>query len=182
MTAFLSLLLNPRFLAAVGLAAALVGAYVYVDHRAYKRGVDASTLVWQEREAHELAAANLEIDRLNRAARAAEQLQAARVAGIAAQYEKDLQNANRTRDAALAAARAGSLVLRDPGAAPCKDAGGGPGGQAPAAAGGRDGAPGGGLSGQAAEFLLGEAARADEVVRQLTACQAVLLSDRQVTP
>jgi expansin (peptidoglycan-binding protein) len=51
MTAILTLLLNPRFLAAAGLVAALAGAYLYVDHRAFKRGADATEARWQAREA-----------------------------------------------------------------------------------------------------------------------------------
>lgn len=178
MSAILGLLLNPRFLAAMGLAAALAGAYLYVDHRAYKRGADASTLLWQAREAEELAAANVEIERLNRAARDAERLQADRVAAIASQYEKDLENAKRTRDAALAAARAGTLVLRDP-ATTCQDPGARAAGAPPASAGGRDGPAGANLSPAFTDFLVDLASEADQVVAQLTACQAVILADRK---
>src|SRR3954470_9817587 len=101
----LPFLLNPRLLLAVGLVAALVGAYLWVDHRAFKRGADAAEARWQGREATELARVNVEIERLNREARAAERAHAESLAGIASQYEKELQNAKSTRDAALAAVR-----------------------------------------------------------------------------
>jgi prophage endopeptidase len=179
---FLTLLLNPRVLAAAALVAALAGAYLYVDHRAFKRGADAAEARWQAREATELARVNVEIERLNREARAAERAHADNLAEIASKYEKDLQNAKSTRDAALAAVRAGKLVLRDPGAAPCQGAGAGGPGEAPAGAGRRDGGAGSQLSAAFTQFLVDFASEADAVVRQLTACQAVVSSDRQRDP
>jgi prophage endopeptidase len=178
MTALLSLLLNPRVLLAVGLLAAAVGAYLWVDHRGYARGAAATEATWQAREAEELSKANAEIEKLNREARARETAYAMDLEAVASDYEKDLRNAKRSRDAAMAALRAGTLELRDPGAAPCQGAGAGRPGEAPAGAGRRDGGADGRLSGEAAAFLLDLAAEADAVVLQLHACQRVVQTDR----
>lgn len=174
---FLSLFLNPRLLLAVGLLAAAVGAYLWVDHRGYARGAAATEAAWQAREAKELAAANFEIDRLNLEARAREAAYAMDLEAVASDYEKDLRNAKRSRDDAVAALRVGTLVLRDPGAAR-QGAGAGSHGEAPAGAGLRVGPAGGILSPAAAGFLLDLAAEADTVVLQLHACQGVVQADR----
>jgi hypothetical protein len=106
---------------------------------------------------------------------AAELAHEKRIEAIAADYDKEKINADRQRDIDIAAAVAGTIRLRDPGraggAAQC-DRGAGP--AAAAATGQRDAGPGAELSAEAAQFLLGEANRADAIVRQLGAAQAVI--------
>lgn len=171
-----ALLLNPRLLLTVGLLAAALGAYLWVDHRGYARGAAATEAAWQAREAEELARANAEIEKLNREARARELAYAMDLEAVASDYEKDLRNAKSSRDAAVAALRAGTLILRDPAAR--QGAGAGGPGEAPAGAGLRVGPAGGVLSPAASGFLLELAAEADAVVLQLHACQGVVQADR----
>lgn len=93
---------------------------------------------------------------------------------IATKYEQELTNASKQHAADVAAIRAGTLRLRDnAGRASC------PAPQTPSTSGGSDGSTGCELSQQFTEFLLSEADRADQYTRQLTACQQVIIQDRQ---
>lgn len=106
------------------------------------------------------------------AARAREHELANAAATIAQTLEKDKADALRKKDRIIADLRAGAIGLRLP--MPVPDSG-----SPPAAAGKCDGRAAGELPREVAEFLLGEAARADEVTKQLAACQAVLRADRK---
>ena len=141
-------------------------------------GVAKERAVWQGKESKELAAANAKILKLEQEARDREARQALALAEASADYQKRIADEKKKRDAAVAAARAGALVLRDPGrpVGACPDRGEAPG--APAGTVGRDGAAGGELSREAAAFLLELAGEADAVAEQLTACQAVVKADR----
>lgn len=140
-------------------------------------GHTAERVTWQAKETRELGAANKQILDLETAARAAEKLKQDTLAALAADYEKDLENAENQRKADVAAARSGAISLRDPGTGSAC-AGGSPASPATSGAGGGNGQAGGKLSSDATEFLLSEADRADTIVRQLTACQAVVSADR----
>jgi len=107
--------------------------------------------------------------------RAQEQAHSQAVAAIANDYQGRLTDAQAKTAIALNAIRSGSVRLRDPGAKACGD----PAPGTPAAPGRGNGDTAGGLSDQLATFLVSEAARADQVVLQLTACQAVIISDRK---
>lgn len=111
------------------------------------------------------------------AARDAERFRVIEMATIDAQHTEELTNAKRETDAALAAVRSGELRLRN--RFTC-DAAAGDGVPATGASAGVDRAgEGSGLQREDAEFLVRLAAEADDVVRQLRACQAVIAADRQ---
>lgn len=175
---------------AAGLAAlAMVSALFFsvvsyldgLDAKGYARGVEKERAAWLERENEELTGANAEIVELTNKYRKLEQESAANMADIAAQHEKDQDNAQAQRDADIAAVVAGSLKLRDPdraatGPADC----GGTASQAAASPAGGDSKAGAEFSGAATAFLLNEANRADEIVRQLNRAIDVIQTDRMV--
>ena len=134
---------------------------------------------WQTRENGELRTANATIKALQEQARKDEQTHAAALAAVSTDYERKLSDANKQRAADAAALRAGTLRLRDPnptGLRACGDLTA----QVGAGAGRRDGPEGGELSEAAAGFLLELVSDADDVARQLTACQAVVVKDREL--
>jgi len=133
--------------------------------------------VWQVRENEELRLANAKIIELNDTARNTERQHAEQVAGLSARYEKEKADVGKTKDAVIAELRAGHRSLRDPGAASFKTAGSGT-GKTDAAASQCDGGARSQLSQPTAEFLVTLASEADAIVKQLTACQAVILADR----
>lgn len=112
------------------------------------------------------------------AAREVERIHVDEMAAIAAQHEQEKQHALAEKDAVIAGLRDGTYRLRTRLAAAGATAD--LAAQVGAAAGIGDGAAQTGLRIEDAEFLLSEASRADDVVRQLTACQAVIVSDRGV--
>jgi prophage endopeptidase len=140
-------------------------------------GHTAERVTWQARENTELAGANQKIQALEEAYRAQEQQHAEQLNTIAVNYQKELDDANSKTEDLVRRARAGAFRLRDPGArthATC-------GNQLPeiaAGAGGRDDTGDRGLSTDAAGFLLGLAGRCNRVSRKLSACQAIIISDR----
>ena len=158
-------------------AAALAGV-------CYLAGRDIERSVWAEQQNSDLREANRALDAAHKAARIQEQEAARKVAAVSSTYQRDLANANRTKDIAMAALRSGALVLRDPVASSPPVSGGTA--EAPACACGRDGPPGGVLSASASRVLSGEASRflialaseADVVATQLQACQALVRADR----
>lgn len=133
---------------------------------------------WLAREAQQNAQAAARIQALQVEAREAEHRHGQALADISAHYQEQLTHADARRTRDIAALRAGALRLRDPASAPVPACGSAT-GQTPAAPGGRDGAERGELSGQAAEFLYRLASEADDLARQLTACQQVIRQDRE---
>lgn len=92
------------------------------------------------------------------------------------QHQKEMTDAQAAYDHDVAALRSGALRVRP--AASCPAAGK-PGVPAPAAGPGvGDGSQASGLSDANAQFLLRLGQRADDVVRQLAECQAVVAADR----
>jgi prophage endopeptidase len=166
---------NPWILLAFVLA--LIAAGLGGEYDGNKRGINSERVAWQAKDNKELADANTKILQLENDARAKEQAHADALASIATNYEQELQNAENTRKADVTAARSGALRLRDPGSHTEQACGGSP-GQTATASGGRDGQAGGELSPELAEFLVSEADRADTIVLQLGACQAVIVADR----
>lgn len=174
-----------RILAGVLLWLASLFAVGVWQHHA---GVVGERVTWQARETTQQATAAAQFKALSDAARAADQKHAADMAALAADYERKLSDANKQRAADIAAVRAGAIRLRDPGATmpACPGATA----QASPAAGRGDGAapgqlppaPAGLLSGQTSEWLIDFAADADDVARQLAACQQVIARDREGEP
>lgn len=170
-------MINPWVIVLVGIA--WLGSLVGVGWWQRHDGAAGERVVWQERANTELASANAEILRLENQARTQEAKHTAALATISKRNLEEKQRVETQHQADIVAVRAGTLVLRDPGAATvdaCASAAGTPG----ASAGGRDGGAGGQLSGAAAEFLLAEAERADVTARQLAAAQAVIVEDRRL--
>jgi hypothetical protein len=160
----------------LAIIAALVFGY---GERRYDQGVAKDQAANLKRDNVALAKANTTIQMLQADARAKEQANAEKDAAISAQYQKELQHEKVTLDRIVTDLRTGVVRLRiqlarartapgDSAAAP---------GTSP---GGCDGAETGELSPAASEFLVGLASEADDVTHQLTACQAVVIADRQI--
>lgn len=141
---------------------------------------------WQAREAKQQAAAADQYKKLYDAYRKAEQDNAVALAAISAKFEKERTDATKQHAADIAAIRAGALRLRDPGAAPvpaCRGSTAETGTSSSGCNGGAScefsGPHARLLSGQTSEFLVDLAADADDVARQLAACQQVIINDRK---
>lgn len=172
----LSLISEPyRLLAAAALWLASLFAVGVWQHHA---GAVGERVTWQAKEVTEQATAAAQFKALSDAARKAEQDNAAKMAALAADYERKLSDANKQRAADIAAVRAGSLRLRDK-SGTCMPAGTDPGSKAGPGPGIGNGATGCELSETASGFLLDFANDADDVARQLAACQQVILTDRK---
>lgn len=146
---------------------AVVAAIWLTKTVSFNAGVDVTNAEWQAR----FDRANAEADRK---AREAEQAHVNEVDRIAQNLIEERNRGFQERDQVIADLRAGALRLRPRFQCPARQQ------AAPAgtAAAGSDGGAQAGLSGADAEFLVREASRADEVARQLTACQAVIRADR----
>lgn len=168
--------MNPYVIIGIGAAWVLsLGAVGWWQNSA---GHTEERAAWQKRENTELVTANAAIKRLEEEARDTERRHAEDLNEISTGYQKELVNAKAQKDRDVAAARAGALSLRIP--SPCKGADGGQAGTATTGAGGRDAAAGTELPREVTAGLFELADDADEVVRQLTACQAVVSADRIV--
>lgn len=166
--------MNPYLILGIGIAwlASLVG----VGYWQNEAGHVAERVEWQKKDSDELRLANAEITRLNDKARADEREHTERLATVSTTYQKELKNANAQRERDVAAARAGALRLQF---RPDSDqACSGGTGEATTAASGRDGGTTAELPREITANLLNLANDADAVVVQLTACQAVVRSDR----
>lgn len=166
----LSLLMNPWVL--LGLLLALAGAGATGWHY----GAQHNEAAWQKREAQITAESAAKIEASMQRALTAERKSATDLAAVSAEFQKQLQEVDREKDRVIAGVRAGNIKL----SIPARCAGGGsnvPAAGAPAS--GRDGETRAELSAAAADFLVAEASRADAVVQQLAACQAVVARDRQ---
>lgn len=166
--------MNPYVI--IGLLVAWISSLGTVGYWQNMAGHTAEKAVWQQRDNDELRAANTRIHDLEEEARALEQRHATELAGISADYQKDLANAKAQKDRDAAAVRAGALSLRIN--TPCKDADRGEAGKAAAGASGRDAAATTELPREVTAGLFELADDADEVVRQLTACQKIVVEDR----
>lgn len=165
-------------LGAVLLMAAVLGAIYAYGQQQFGLGEKAERTAWLNRENTALTKANTQIKALEDKYRAQEQKHAQDMAAASAKYQEDLMHEKDTKDRVIADLRSGALRLRVP--VTCPDGAGGSGTAAPGPSTiGRDGETRAELSISASEFLVGLANEADQVVRQLTACQAVVFSDRQ---
>lgn len=180
------LLVGLAILAAI--AAIVYGVTAYlddVDAKGYTRGQKETAAAYEKRDSEKLAKATARVKELEDQVRAQERQHAVQLAGISAQYQEDLANVEKAKRDFVAGVHSGRIRLLDPGAAAgprCPGGSGGAPGETAAAAGGRDGPAPGELSREAAEFLLGLASEADALVKQLTACQRVVVQDRSAAP
>jgi hypothetical protein len=167
-----------KLLGAVLLVAAIVAAIYAYGQQQFGLGEKAERTAWLARENTALTKANARIKELEDQARAKEREHAQDMAAASAKYQEDLKHEKAAKDRAVADLRSGALRLRIPVA--CPDGAGGSGIATPGPGTvGRDGETRAELSVQASEFLVGLASEADEVVHQLTACQAVVIADRK---
>lgn len=156
------------------LIAALVGLGLLIGAYFYGRadGVAITERNWQAREAKINAEHAEKIAAAGKLARDAEGRHAAELAAVSADYQKKLKENRDAKDRAIADLRRTHQRLSIPAACPPPGGGGVP--ETRSASGGRDGEARAQLSQSAIDFLISLAAEADEVVLQLTACQAVV--------
>jgi len=125
----------------------------------------------------EAQALNKEIVSLQQRARKAEAAHAMALQSVSTSYQEKLNEVKRDKDKFVADVRRGAIRLRIPtsvqasrssatttGASACRC----------------DVQAGTELPSAVVEFLYSEASRADEIVEQLTACQAVVIEDRKI--
>lgn len=166
-------LLYWKYIAAAAAIALLTVAYnVHVDgliDDAVTAAVTENNGKWQDSEQKAIVASRAKAAEI-------EENHRKELAAQAAKYEKERADDKAKHDKDIAAVRSGAIRLRDA-AATCASAGNDP--KPSTAPSGSDGPKGADLSGSASEFLLSLANEADDVVKQLTACQQVILSDRK---
>jgi hypothetical protein len=175
-------------LLAIGVIAGLAGLHYGIDKRGFDRGVSQTTTKWQAQAAQDKAEYDKKKSELEEKALQKERAWSELLAGIDSRHQKEIRDAETRRRNDIAAARSGSIKLRDPGATECRPAGGGAGSAVAAAPGVGDAKERGELpreapsflSARATEFLIDLANEADEVVAQLGQCQAVVEADRKV--
>lgn len=173
-------------IAALALLSSIVwGVKSYLDGirtTADKAGYDRAIGEVAKRDNKALLDAQARVKLLQGEKEALERKAANNQAEISANYQRGLQDGKVRTDRFIADVHAGRIVLRDAGgrAAGAALGAGSEGGGAAAGAGGRDGATGCQLSTAASGFLLGLTGEADDLARQLTACQALIVKDREI--
>lgn len=166
-----------KWLAVLLLAAAAVYAIYSYGQQQFGLGEKAERATWLARENAQLTKANAKIKQLEEKYRQLEQDRAEVQAAISSKYQKDLNHVKTEKDRVIAGLRDGAFRLRIP-VATRLNAYGGSAAEVAAPACGRDGGTRTELPVEASEFLVGLASEADEVVKQLGACQAVINADR----
>ena len=167
--------MSPYIILAAIISIGLAGGFGYA--KGHRDGATSEKAAWYARQITQGALYSAKLLEAENAARAAEDAKADAVRALDTAYQKRLTDAQILHDADVAAARAGAIVLHDPGAPACP-AGDRSAGPVAAPASVSDGPARPGLSAAANEFLLSLADEADQLVNQLTACQAVITADR----
>lgn len=153
----------------VALAGALIGSYLYGS----SVGKAKSEVRWQKRELAINAESEKKIASATARVLAAERKSADDAADISKAFQEKLQEKDSEKDRAIASARASGLHVptkRSSCGNAVPKAGPGPSG--------RDGETRAELSDEIAEYFIAEATRADKIVEQLTACQALATANR----
>lgn len=114
--------------------------------------------------------------RLSNEVRAKESAHASKLASVSKTYQEELQNVRFEKDKFMASVRAGTIKLHIPKSASSYTTLG----QVNVTASRCDASTESELPRDVTEFLYSEASRADEIVKQLTACQSVVLEDRKI--
>jgi prophage endopeptidase len=156
-------------IAAVAGLVAIGGAYVWGRY-------DGGEIVRAEvtkRDNESLKRALAQLDDAHTKLREQERAAAVHVAQVSADYQKELSNVRQTTRDRTAAVQRGDVRLRDPGSPSVVCPSPLP-GTAPTP-GGRDGPAPGDLSAETSRFLLELTGEADEVAKQLNACQRLLV-------
>lgn len=154
--------------------AAAISAYSW----AYKNGVQAERVVWQEAENKALQITLADLQATQERLRIAENNHAVQLNHVSQTYQEKLTNEKQKLNNTLASYRAGTLSLRDKHAASNATACSGFTAEIGTGTSGRYATEGAKLSEPLAQFLIRLASEADEVVQQLTACQAIVNADR----
>jgi len=144
----------------------------------YNKGADVTRAEYATRDLQAATEAQAAYARIVERHRAKEQEWQKSLTAVSAQYQKRIAANETQRLADLAAIDSRTLILRDPNASGVQACSGGSSPSAGTAA-GRNGATGAELSSAASRFLLELASEADSIVGQLSACQAILRSERQ---
>lgn len=156
---------------------AVLAVLYFYGQQQFGLGEKAERALWLARENTGLVQANAKIKTLEEQYRTQEHKHAAAMAAISVQYQEDLKHVKATKDGIIAGLRGGTFRLRIPVASPVPTYGGAASGVG-ASTGGCDGGTRAELSVEASEFLVGLTSEADEVVKQLGKCQAVIKADR----
>ena len=160
------------YLAGAAIVLAVVSGLLWIG---YRHGVTTTDNAWQSRwdkQAADLAIARADAERL---ARQAERDSALAMASIDNAYQKGQADGKAQADRTIADLRSGAARLRERFTCPAAES------DLPdpgTSTGRSDAAAASGLQPEDAEFLIREAERADAVVRQLQACQAIIQQDR----
>jgi uncharacterized protein YdcH (DUF465 family) len=167
-----------KIIAAAVLLGVILVAAMSAYSWAYKNGVQAERVAWQQSENAKLQEAIAHINGLNKKIREAERSHAVELQTVSNNYQQGLKHEKQKLNDVVASYRAGTLSLRDKHATSNPAACVGFAADLSAGAVGRDATEGAKLSEPLAEFLIILANEADEVVQQLTACQALVNADR----
>ena len=168
------------YLAAIAAVAfAVWGAIAWHAGVHYDRGVAETTVKYQERDRKAQDAANTRIRELEDEYRTRENKRAAELVAVSGKYQLEKKRDNEKIAALERKLNDGSLKLYDPGARSAGKGNRSEAAEAGTCTGGRDAEAGAQLSTESARFLLHLTGEADDVVRQLQACQAVVESDRK---
>lgn len=160
----------------LGIVAGVWRAYDW----AYDKGVQADELVWQQRELSQAQQVAANIKQQEDDARAREAANSVAMAATNDNLRKGLNDAQHKNDILVAKLHDGTLRLRDPGHIDQPASCDGGAGQVATGSGGSDGTSGTQLSTEASDFLLSLSNEADNAVRQLTACQQIIVDDRKL--
>ena len=166
--------MNPQLIIAAIWLASLVGVGVWQN----ASGHAAERAKTTDRDLAELVSANKQIVDLTDKLIADNSAHATRLSLVAQTYEKEKQDEVSKRDRVITDLRAERIRLRDPGS---KSTTGRTESGITSTTGKCDGEARPFLSIEASEFLVRLTGEADEVVHQLTGCQAVVMSDRGIT-
>lgn len=156
-------------------------AFVGYGEQQYQAGELAERSTWLQRDNSQLQEANARIATLQQTARDKEHAHGQEMAAIGTKHQEDLDHVRTEKNRVIDGLRARNLRLRIPviSTASAACSGVDTSGEAGASAGQRDGEETAELSGAAAEFLVELTSEADDVAWQLSACQAVVETDRQ---
>jgi hypothetical protein len=168
-----------RAVAVLSIVVIIVWGLSRIAGAIYQAGATAERSAWQKRENAELVKANARVIELESQARAQEHRHADDLALASQTYQEKLAHEKAAHDRTVADLRSGALRLRIE-LARRQTGSGSATAEAVSSAGRCDGETRAELSAASAEFLVGLASEADEVVHQLTACQAVVTADRQI--
>lgn len=162
---------------ALGLVLMWITSVAVVGRWQNEAGHIAERVTWQAKDINELKQDNKAVHDLEEKYRASEQDHADIQAGISANYQEQIKNANQKTAALIASYRAGTFRLRDPNTI-ARPPRGSIVPEIAARSGGCDGSGDGGLSANLAESLIRLTGRCNNVRDKLAACQAVVVEDR----